>query len=333
MNFPLNRVNIADYFKNLLKNRKGGVALVLVIWAMVMLTAIAGEFTYSMRTELNIVRNLKEEEESYQSALAGIELAKLEILSAKKSSYVYMNEDGILVLLQENENPVRTFELENGSFSYTINDEDGKLNINNATLPQLKYIVRNTGIDDIAAVDTIVDSIIDWKDTNDLHMLNGAEEDYYQSLENPYSCKDGSFDIIDELLLVKGVTPEIFYGSEKKDDEEEETDESESDEKQSLKGIAQYFTPFARGNININTAPELVLEAVFGIEAAQNIIIQRKAGPVLTGVGGGSLTSFVFTVISTGTARDGKIKRTIKTTLKKRGMKLEVIYWNDNFIG
>lgn len=296
------------FFGNLLKDRKGGVALILVVWVMVILIAIVGEFSYSMRTEINITRNFKEEEESYQLALAGIERAKVEILSAKEPSYVYLDEDGMLVFGQEEEKTVREGKLEKGTFSYTIADEDGKLNINNASLPQLKYIIRNTGVD-ITEVDTIVDSIIDWRDTNDLHMLNGAEEDYYQSLQRPYSCKDGPFNIIDELLLVKGVTPEIFYG------------------------ITPYLTTWSSNRININTASREVLEAAFGITAAENIIRQREDGPILSPVSGGSVTSFFFTVISTGATGDGTIKRTIKAGLKKNGEKLEIIYWNDNFIG
>jgi len=183
-----------------------------------------------------------------------------------------------------------------------------------------KYIIEKSGVD-ISEVDTIADSIIDWRDTNDLHMLNGAEEEYYKSLSVPYSCKDSPFDIVDELLLVQGVTPKIFYGSDEEDEDKE------------YKGIMNYFTSWGTNTININTAPVEVLEAVFGIKAAQNIMAQRETGPILNPVSGGAVTSFYFTVLSTGTTIDGTIKRTIKTTLHKRGEKLEVIYWNDNFLG
>lgn len=303
---------------SLIKNKSGGVALILVIWIMVILIAIVGEFSYSMRTEINITRNFKEEEEAYQLALAGIEYAKIEILSAKNSTYVYLNENGILAFGGEDENPVREIELGRGRFSYTIIDEERRLNINSISLPQLKHIIGNSGVE-MAELDTIVDSIIDWRDTNNLHMLNGAEEDYYQSLPEPYSSKDNLFDVIDELLLVKGVTSEIFYGI--KEEEKEYT------------GIAQYLTTWSSNLINVNTAHREVLETVFGTAVAENIISQREASPILSPVSGGTVMSSFYTITSTGTIGEGKIKRTINATVKRNGDKLDLLYWNDNFRG
>ncbi len=288
-----------------LHGETGGVALVLVIWVMVILIAIVGEFSYSMRTEINITRNFKEEEEAYQLALAGIEFAKIEFFSAPEEENMYVNENDVLLFRQDEEEPERKGNFGNGSYEYIITDEDGKLNINTASVGQLKYIFLDSGVD-IKEVDTIVDSIIDWRDKNDLHMLNGAEEDYYQSLPVPYSCKDGPFDSVEELLLVKGMTPEIFYGSE--DEEGEKV----------FEGVAKYLTVKGSNRININTASRLVLEAVLGIESANNIMQQREAGPISRPVRNGKVSSEFFTVISTGMNKDGTIKRSVKTILQNK---------------
>lgn len=315
----MKKMNRIIFFNNTPTSEKGGVALILVVWVLVILIVIVGEFSYSMRTELNIMRNFKEEEEAYQLALSGIELAKIELIAANNSTYVYLNEDGIMAFGNKDENPLREGKIEKGSFTYTITDEDRKLNINNAAIQQLKYIIQSTGVE-ITEADTIVDSIVDWRDTNDLHMLNGAEEDYYQSLEKPYSCKDGPFDVVDELMLVKGVTREIFYGS------------SGDEEERKYTGIEQYLTSWGENTVNINTAPEIVLEAVLGAGTAGSIIKQREVSPVLSPVGNGKIMSSFFTIISTGAIRDGTIKRTIKVVLKKNDKKFDTIYWNDNFI-
>lgn len=58
----------------------------------------------------------------------------------------------------------------------------------------------------------IADAILDWLDEDDLARTNGAEAEYYQALDPPYSPADGPLASIDELLLVRGVTPELLYG-------------------------------------------------------------------------------------------------------------------------
>jgi type II secretory pathway component PulK len=304
----------------LLKDQDGGVALVLVIWVIVVLVAIVGEFAYSMRTEIKITKNFREEEEAYQLAVAGIEEAKAEILSMKDPSRAYMDENGVLVLDPDAEGPPqRKDDLGRGSFQYVISDEDGKLNLNTSTLEQLRSIFLNAGVD-TKDVDAIADSIIDWRDTDDLHMLDGAEDDYYESLERPYSAKDGPFDSPKELLLVKGMSPAIFFGTGK------------SDEKKGYAGVGKYFTVYGSGIINIRTAPQAVLETVMGPDLAGSIIEQRGAG-VITGPSAGSkVVSEFFSIASTGYNADGTIKRTVKTVVKKMPDKLETVFWNDNFL-
>lgn len=306
--------------KNMIRDKRGAVALILVVWIMVILIAIVLEFSYSMRTEINITQNFKEEEEAYQLALAGIEYAKAEIGKVKVMQEVFVNEEGVLIFDKDVMEPVRTKSLGRGSFEYIITDEDGKLDINIATHEQLKYIFIESGLDSDEAAG-IVDSIIDWRDTNDLHMLNGAEEDYYRDLDEPYSCKDGPFDSIEELLLVKGMTKEILYGS--MDDEEEE---------KTYSGIVGSLTVNGSKRINVNTAPRVVVEAVIGIAAANNIILQRDTGSVSAIPGNGKLTSEIFTIISKGINADGSIKRSVKAVVHNRSDKMEIVYWNDNFI-
>ena len=305
---------------NVIRDKSGAVVLILVVWIMVILIAIVSEFSYSMRTEINITQNFKEEEEAYQLALAGIEHAKAEIRSVKEMQEVVLNEEGVLIFDKDVIEPVRTKNLGRGSFEYIITDEDGKLDINIATHEQLKYIFIESGLDPAEAAG-IADSIFDWRDTNDLHMLNGAEEDYYRDLDEPYSSKDRPFDSIKELLLVKGMTEEILNGSI-----------DEEDEEKTYSGVAGSLTVNGSKKINVNTAPRVVIEAVIGIEAVENIMLQREAGSVSQIPANGKLASEFFTIISKGTNADGSIKRSVKAVVHNRSDKMETLYWNDNFI-
>ena len=128
--------------ENIFRDEGGAVALIFVLSVVVILVTIAGEFSRTMRTEINITRNFKEEEEAYRLALAGVETAKMEILSAENPAEMYVNENGILVFSRGGEEgeeavePERKESLGKGTFEYTITDEDGKLNLNNATIDQ-----------------------------------------------------------------------------------------------------------------------------------------------------------------------------------------------------
>ncbi len=283
----------------------------LVLWVMVLLTAIATEFAFTMRTEVNITKNFKEETEAYYAALAGFEQAKAEILLAQRQ--MYLDEEGMLLLGEKK--LTRRNSLGNATFSYAIIDEDRKMNLNTSTPNQLRYILKNSGIED-TELDTILDSIFDWRDRDSFHRLNGAEEDFYQSLPMPYSCKDGPFDIVEELVLVKGITPEMLFGSK---------------EGSKMKGFYEYFTTKSSNRINVNTADRIVLEARFGIAVAENILMQRSAGPILAPMAGGVVESSYFTVIATG--KSGKTKRVIKAIIRKKTRtSIETLYWNDNWL-
>lgn len=289
-------------------NSQKGAALMVVLWVMMLLTVIASEFIFTMRTEMNITINFKEEAEAYYAALAGIEKAKAEILSA--DSEMNLDDNGLLIF--DGKQPNREENIGRARYLYEIIDEDRKLNINTATPEQLKHILKYAGVEDTLA-DTITDSLQDWKDPDDLHRINGVEEEYYLSLPQPHSCKDGLFDNVEELLLVKGITPVIFYGSKKK---------------QNIPGITNFLTAKSSGAVNINTADKIVLEAVFGDAMAENIISQR---PFLVPAGGYIVRSSNFTVISTGVS--GRTKRVVKVILyKKNHGDIETAYWNDNLI-
>jgi type II secretory pathway component PulK len=93
-----------------------------------------------------------------------------------------------------------------------LHDENGKINLNGINDGNKGILIEyftQMGIDVLDA-DVIADSILDWIDPDDLNHLNGAEDNYYGSLREPYKTKDAPFSSIEELVLIRGVTPEIF---------------------------------------------------------------------------------------------------------------------------
>jgi general secretion pathway protein K len=91
----------------------------------------------------------------------------------------------------------------------------------------------------------IIDAIIDWIDEDDRESDYGAESSYYQSLEKPYDCRNKPIQYIEELLMIRGVTPALLFGSGEK------------------RGLADYLTVYGDdGKINLNTAPPLLIKSL-----------------------------------------------------------------------
>lgn len=154
----------------------------------------------------------------------------------------------------------------------TIRDEFGKINLN-----ALYYLDPNTGepVRNEWLIEALriffqlrdpqlgydpVDAIIDWVDYGDNSSEpDGAEADYYAGLEIPYPIKDGPMDDIEELLLIRGITPELYYG-----DPEEIAKAAENEDLPPVLPLSEYLTVHGdwQGKINANTAEYDVLLAV-----------------------------------------------------------------------
>jgi general secretion pathway protein K len=261
-------------------------------------------------------------------AMEGINCA-VSILAQDENEFDGLNEPW-------NVHPSFEKELLSKGVSYTIIDEDSKVSINQAPHEQLK------GLLDIE--DEIASSIIDWRDEDGELNPGGAEDTYYEGLENPYQCKDNLFDFVSELLYVKGITPDIFYGQE----------ESHK------MGIRDAVTLWTDGLININTAPIEVLMSIpdMRIGLAQSIV-QYRQGPdsqdgtgddnpfedmeELKGVPGISLgehsqisgylktTSKIFRITSQASLPYSRLKSTIITIVERdKDNKIKILMWKED---
>ncbi|TAN42733.1 MAG: hypothetical protein EPN25_02370 [Nitrospirae bacterium] len=240
-----------------------GIALLLVLWVLMVLMVMALSFTYLTRTEALGALSFRQTVERKFLAEAGIERAVMEIL------YRRLNQ-GAKVIQEDREvwrtdgTPYRT-ETGTGHYSVRIIDEGGKVDINRTPDVILRNLLHNRGLKQEDA-DMIVDAIMDWRDADDLHRINGAESDYYMSLPNPYKARNADFETLEELLLVKGVTAELLYGGA------------------GTKGLIDLLTINSRtGKVNLNSAPREVLMAVPGMSAedADAILANRDAQPPL----------------------------------------------------
>jgi len=205
-----------------------------------------------------------------------------------------------------------------GKYFYQIIDEESKMNLNEAAgkRKRLDRFFRSLGIPMGVVRDTIVDSIMDWHDSNDLHRLNGAEDDYYQSLSPPHYAKNGDFSSTEELLLVKGMTPRIFYGHGRK---------------RRRAPVDLLTVHDGDGEPNYNTAPPEVLKAVLGTARAEEVINTRQDNPYKDEKG----RSSIFTVVAEGWPEGSeggrRIKAVVKRSEKEKGEAV-ILHWNDLYL-
>lgn len=266
-----------------------GMALMVVLWILAFLGIIFTTFTFAMRTELAAAGNFREQAESYYIAEAGVYRAAAEIMNADRNvapdSTFY---DALGERWHTNPAAYENVALGRGHYWAAVTDEESKIPLNGRPTPQYDAILRrllsNSGVTDEKLVSTIVDSIQDWRDTDNLHRLHGAEDDYYLSRPTPYRAKNGDFESIEELLLIKGMTPEILYGDIAGQQRQTRLQallpwEREFKPGEYL-GVARHLSVYSSGKVNVNTASPDVLMAL-GLTAAETkaVLDHRTATP------------------------------------------------------
>ncbi len=234
-------LNSADVFRN-----TRGVALILTILIVSLIVALTLEFNRNMRTNVVSAGHIGHGLKALYAAKSGVSYG-LAMLMADDKKVDTLSEQWADVEYLAGVSAGSQALLAGGYFELQIEDLSGKIQINkladNHELEKIfeKFLaLEEFGLEQ-EEVNTIRDSVMDWIDKadeeDDFIRLSGAEDDYYMSLERPYHCKNGPLDSPEELLLVKGITPELFYGTEDRP------------------GIAPHISVFGEdGKININTA-------------------------------------------------------------------------------
>jgi len=179
---------------------KKGLVLVAVLWLMVVLMAMVATVGRNSRLDTKVSLLRMEELRCKWACRAGIETAIGVLNEDTRES------DSLIDYWSDNDEDFNDIALEKCSFTVTVVDEAGKLNINTATKEQLLALQYMT--------EEIADAIIDWRDKDDTPGSAGAEAGYYENLQFGYMTRNGPFRTIRELLLVKDVTEDLFFGED-----------------------------------------------------------------------------------------------------------------------
>jgi general secretion pathway protein K len=289
--------------ENIIRNNRG-IALLLTISVTTILVALALEYNRRARFAVLSTAATRDRLALAQMASSGIHAAMALLAKDRAESNIdsfqedWANPDKINELLNE-------IPFDDGTLSVTITDEMGRIQINalvkfpdsrnfNESQRQLLERYLNYFKDDTEETPedsqppAIVNSLKDWLDSGDdeaITGLSGAESSYYQDLSPSYDARNGPISDLNDLLLIKGITPDLFYGSADKP------------------GIANFLSVYGMtpgegtsftfpGKINVNTAELPVLVALLpteDVDMAQAFFdlrqeaVTNKDGPDLSG--------------------------------------------------
>ncbi|MEW6272319.1 MAG: hypothetical protein AB1689_23805 [Thermodesulfobacteriota bacterium] len=259
--------------------QESGFALVIVMWLFTVLFVLGAEFAGAMRQDATATKNFADETQSYYLATAAANLTfyrafldrdrgtRIELVAQGQAGQPGLDEEEQQGPLVHRDGEWHEVELWGAPVMVRVTDEGGKIPINfpesayDAKLhPLLLHVLANMGVE-MEVASEIADSVVDWQDGDDEHRLNGAESDYYLELPKPYIAKNARLDSLEELLLIKGVTPELYYGG---------NDEFPI-------GLRDVFTVFNNtGEVNLPFSTPEVKRALFGLDDEELAQIEQQ---------------------------------------------------------
>ncbi len=177
-------------WKPSLREDERGSALLIVLWLLVLVSAIAVSMSGSTRVESRLAFNLAEEARARYLAQAGVNHAILTLLDPQAPRHRVM--DG---------SAVRSLDLFGATVTVRFRDECGKVDLNTAWGGLVKGLLKGQGDEQAVA-----QAILDWRDPDTVRRPRGAEDKDYAQDGLPYGARDGLFETIEELQQVRGIS-------------------------------------------------------------------------------------------------------------------------------
>jgi general secretion pathway protein K len=175
-----------------------GFALVVVIWILTLLSLMAGSFALSMRRDNSVSLALKKNAEAMATAESAVELAAF-MMQNPDPQQRWLTDGSVYQILRADGSQVRI----------KVSSEAGKIDVNAADEKLLSAVIKSV-TNDLWAEQKILNSILDWRDTDDEPRPQGAEKKQYDEAGLPYGPTNSPLQSLEELQMIIGITPEIY---------------------------------------------------------------------------------------------------------------------------
>ncbi len=185
--------------------RRRGTILIVTIWIILAMAGLVLALAPAMRVEAGAAANYAAELQADAIEQGAIQYVLTHVDSLKGQIPTDSNMpceavrvgDGAFWIIRPN------FDSDT-EFAFGVVDEASKLNLNTASKSALSLLPNMPT--------ELGPSTIDWRDTDETVTSGGAESEYYQTLDDPYQCKNGPLETVEELMLVRGASRDVMYG-------------------------------------------------------------------------------------------------------------------------
>jgi len=291
------------------RRRQEGIALVIVLWILLLVTISTGAYTLMARMDQLEAHTVISSTRARMAAESGINLAVLSLRDPDE-----------LTRLVPDGRPY-TMQLEDVLVEIQVTDERGKIDINAVDEPTLMQLFQGHGLDQESAV-YLAAAVLDWADVDEMERANGAELPAYELAGLDVGPGNRPFLMIEEVLQVFGMPWDLF------------------------KKMEPGLTVFSEsGEPDPAYAP---LEALLAMpdmteEDALNFIEERQSQDSTTGVGtalpNGEIAvargrGLTYSVLAKATLPNGvwdQVEATIRLGGATSGRPFKVLRWREGF--
>ena len=264
--------------------KRNGFALIAALWLIVMLASVGLDAALRSRPQRIAAANQLDIARATEAALAGAEYARSRLTAAMLLRAEEMRRDVAQQQRRTGGNttaarlgpgfnaPATTFaedpwfdpqglmpaamQLGDATFTLDTRDTGMFVNINMVSEDELRSFLSQGLRVDFALADNVTQAILDWRDSDELPRINGAEREQYIREKMPLVPANRPFASTDELRHLMYMTPELFAA------------------------MRPFITVVGQGRINVNAAGEQVLMTIPQItpQVASQLVRMRTAG-------------------------------------------------------
>lgn len=191
-----------------LSRRERGFALLMVLWTLMLLAFIATVFGDNARTEVLLARNLVSNARAEALADGGVFRAAAGLTRAPRDGG-FRGDGQVYVWRPSVDDNASGEAIEGEEVRFTIRDEGGKVDLNQAPARLLRELFVAVGLEPKPSA-ALADAIVDFRDEDQEKQAAGAETREYKAAELPWGPKNKPFVLVDELIYVVGMSPEIY---------------------------------------------------------------------------------------------------------------------------